>query len=43
VALLALIDGAASTWLTDSPSLTALGREEFLQETSRLATRIVGP
>lgn len=43
VALLALVDTAASAWLTDAASVTALGREEFLQETSRLAARIVGP
>jgi AcrR family transcriptional regulator len=42
VALLSLIDTAATAWLTNDESMTALGDEEFLVEVTRLAERIVG-
>jgi AcrR family transcriptional regulator len=41
-ALLALIETAASAWLTDDASLTGLGRKKFLEEVCRLAERITG-
>jgi AcrR family transcriptional regulator len=42
VALLSLIETAASSWLTEDESLTGLGRKKFLDETAMLAERIAG-
>lgn len=42
VALLSLIETAASSWLTEDESVTGLGRRKFLDETSLLAERITG-
>ena len=41
-ALLSLIETAATSWLTEDESVTALGRKKFLDETARLAERIAG-
>jgi len=41
-ALLSLLETAATSWLTEDESLTGLGHEKFLEETSRLAERIAG-
>lgn len=41
-ALLSLLETSASSWLTEDESVTGLGRRKFLDETSRLAERIVG-
>lgn len=42
VALLALIETSAASWLTEDESLTGLGRKKFLEETALLAERIAG-
>jgi AcrR family transcriptional regulator len=42
VALLSLIDTSAAAWLSEEPALKSLGRDEFLAETTRIASRIVG-
>lgn len=42
-ALLALVETAASSWLTSDESYTGLGRKRFLEETRLLAERITGP
>lgn len=41
-ALLSLLETAATSWLTEDESLTALGRKKFLDETARLAERVAG-
>lgn len=42
IALLSLLETAATSWLTEDESLTGLGRRRFLDETARLAERITG-
>jgi AcrR family transcriptional regulator len=42
VALLSLIETAASSWLTEDESVTGLGRRKFLDETALLTERIIG-
>src|SRR4051812_26053912 len=41
-ALLSLLETSAASWLTEDESLTGLGAKKFLDETARLAERIVG-
>jgi len=42
VAILSLVDTSAAAWLSEDQALKLLGRDEFLAETTRVASRILG-